>query len=147
MLTKRYGLAGLSVLLVGLVLMALWGNMSSNGNTPGGSGTGQLVGAQDAAPAGGGSYGSYGSYDSGGGASASPSAGGQSGGRAGGALTVRNDAKLGTVVTDGQGFTLYRFDKDTAKPPMSNCNDGCAKTWPPVAKEGTTAGSGIDAGA
>ncbi|MFD0349742.1 SCO0930 family lipoprotein [Kitasatospora aburaviensis] len=49
------------------------------------------------------------------------------------------------VVTDSQGFTLYRFDKDTAKPPMSNCNDGCAKTWPPVAKEGTTAGTGIDA--
>ncbi|MQS14867.1 hypothetical protein F7Q99_22045 [Streptomyces kaniharaensis] len=140
-MTKRYGLAGLCVLLVGLVVMALWGSMSSSAKTPSGSGPGQLVGAQDAAPAGSGSYGSYDSY---GGGSASPSAGG----RAGGALTVRNDAKLGMVVTDGQGFTLYRFDKDTAKPPMSNCNDGCAKTWPPVAKEGTTAvsGSGIDAG-
>ncbi|MET8628205.1 SCO0930 family lipoprotein [Kitasatospora sp. NPDC004669] len=145
MLTKRYGLVGLCILLVGLVVMALMGSMSSSAKTPSGSGTGQLVGAQDAAPAG--------SYDSYGGGSASPSAGGQSGGapagggQAGGALTVRNDAKLGMVVTDGQGFTLYRFDKDTAKPPMSNCNDGCAKTWPPVTKEGTTAGSGIDAGA
>ncbi|MFJ2582076.1 SCO0930 family lipoprotein [Kitasatospora aureofaciens] len=148
MLTKRYGLAGLCLLLVGLVVMALWGSMSSNAKTPSGSGPGQLVGAQDAAPADSGAYGSYGSY---GGASASPSGGGRSsgasadGGQAGGALTVRNDAKLGMVVTDGQGFTLYRFDKDTAKPPMSNCNDGCAKTWPPVTKEGTTAGSGIDA--
>ncbi|MFD8782969.1 SCO0930 family lipoprotein [Kitasatospora sp. NPDC059599] len=141
MLTKRYGLVGLCVLLVGLLVMALMGSMSSSAKTPSGSDTGQLVGAQDAAPAG---SGSYGAYDSNGGASASPSAGG---GQAGGALTVRNDAKLGMVVTDGQGFTLYRFDKDTAKPPMSNCNDGCAKTWPPVTKEGTTAGSGIDAGA
>ncbi|MFD0276924.1 SCO0930 family lipoprotein [Kitasatospora sp. NPDC127111] len=150
MLTKRYGLAGLCLLLVGLVVMALWGSMSSSAKSSSGSGAGQLVGAQDAAPAGSGSYGSYDSY---GGASASPSAGGRSagasagGGQAGGTLAVRNDAKLGMVVTDGQGFTLYRFDKDTAKPPTSNCNDGCAKTWPPVAKEGTTAGSGIDAGA
>ncbi|MGW2253836.1 SCO0930 family lipoprotein [Kitasatospora sp. NPDC001660] len=145
MLTKRYGLAGLCLLLVGLVVMALWGSMSSSAKTPSGSGSGQLVGAQEAAPAGSGSYGSYDSY---GGGSASPSAGASAGaGQAGGALTVRNDAKLGMVVTDGQGFTLYRFDKDTAKPPMSNCNDGCAKTWPPVTKEGTTAGSGIDAGA
>ncbi|MEU6234981.1 SCO0930 family lipoprotein [Kitasatospora sp. NPDC047058] len=148
MLTKRYGLAGLCVLLVGLVVMALWGSMSSSAKSSSGSGSGQLVGAQDAAPAGSGSYGSYGSY---GGSSASPSGGASAGapaggGQVGGALTVRNDAKLGMVVTDGQGFTLYRFDKDTAKPPMSNCNDGCAKTWPPVSKEGSTAGTGIDAG-
>ncbi|MBV2153231.1 hypothetical protein RZ50_010320 [Kitasatospora sp. SUK 42] len=132
--------------------------MSSSAKTPSGSGSDQLVGAQDAAPAGSGSYGAYDSYGGGG---ASPSAGGRSsgasavggqgggqgGGQAGGALTVRNDAKLGMVVTDGNGFTLYRFDKDTAKPPMSTCNDGCAKTWPPVSTDGTTAGSGIDAGA
>jgi predicted lipoprotein with Yx(FWY)xxD motif len=27
---------------------------------------------------------------------------------------------------------LYRFDKDTAKPSKSNCNDACAVKWPPV---------------
>ncbi len=27
---------------------------------------------------------------------------------------------------------LYRFDKDTAKPSKSNCNDDCAVRWPPV---------------
>lgn len=27
---------------------------------------------------------------------------------------------------------LYRFDKDTSKPPRSNCNDACAVKWPPV---------------
>ena len=39
---------------------------------------------------------------------------------------------LGTVVADKDGFTLYRFDKDTPKPPDSNCAGNCAKTWPPV---------------
>ena len=47
-------------------------------------------------------------------------------------LTANSTAQLGTVVVDGQGFTLYRFDKDSAKPPTSNCADECAQKWPPV---------------
>ncbi|OLT09776.1 hypothetical protein BJF78_06100 [Pseudonocardia sp. CNS-139] len=39
---------------------------------------------------------------------------------------------LGTVVADGQGFTLYRFDQDTARPSASTCVAECAATWPPV---------------
>ncbi len=38
---------------------------------------------------------------------------------------------LGTVVTS-HGETLYRFDKDTAKPAKSNCAGQCATTWPPL---------------
>jgi predicted lipoprotein with Yx(FWY)xxD motif len=44
---------------------------------------------------------------------------------------------LGTVVTSG-GDTLYRFDKDTPKPPKSNCAGACAQTWPPVLSTGGT---------
>ncbi len=52
---------------------------------------------------------------------------------------------LGTVVTDKDGFTLYRFNKDTPKPPDSNCAGDCAKTWPPVvAVDGTPQLQGID---
>jgi predicted lipoprotein with Yx(FWY)xxD motif len=47
-------------------------------------------------------------------------------------LTANSTAQLGTVVVDGQGFTLYRFDKDSAKPPTSNCSGDCAQKWPPV---------------
>ncbi|MFD6567116.1 hypothetical protein [Micromonospora profundi] len=43
---------------------------------------------------------------------------------------------IGTYVADGQGRTLYRFDKDTAKPSKSNCNGDCAKTWPPLLVKG-----------
>jgi predicted lipoprotein with Yx(FWY)xxD motif len=38
---------------------------------------------------------------------------------------------LGEVVTSS-GATLYRFEKDTAKPAKSTCAGQCAATWPPV---------------
>lgn len=47
-------------------------------------------------------------------------------------LTANSTAQLGTVVVDGQGYTLYRFDKDSTKPPTSNCANECAQKWPPV---------------
>lgn len=46
-----------------------------------------------------------------------------------------SDAKAGAldpVVIDGAGFTLYRFDPDSANPSKATCNDACAVTWPPV---------------
>jgi predicted lipoprotein with Yx(FWY)xxD motif len=39
---------------------------------------------------------------------------------------------LGEVLTDAKGFTLYRFDEDTANPSVSNCDDACAQKWPAV---------------
>ena len=47
-------------------------------------------------------------------------------------LSANSTDKLGTVVVDGQGYTLYRFDNDTTKPPSSNCSGECAQKWPPV---------------
>ncbi|MFC4912348.1 hypothetical protein [Actinomadura gamaensis] len=51
-------------------------------------------------------------------------------------LKAKDDPKLGKIITDGQGRTLYRFDKDTAKPPASNCSGACRKTWPVVVFNG-----------
>ena len=48
------------------------------------------------------------------------------------ALTASPTDALGTVVVDGTGYTLYRFDKDKPKPSRSNCNGPCAVQWPPV---------------
>ncbi|NVI89518.1 hypothetical protein [Actinomadura sp. BRA 177] len=48
-------------------------------------------------------------------------------------LEVASVSKLGKVVTDGDGRTLYRFDNDTARPPASTCEGACAKAWPPAA--------------
>jgi predicted lipoprotein with Yx(FWY)xxD motif len=47
-------------------------------------------------------------------------------------LTAVADPAVGLRVTDGDGRSLYRFDKDTAKPSQSNCNGDCAVTWPPL---------------
>ena len=40
--------------------------------------------------------------------------------------------ELGPVVLDGQGFTLYRFDRDSASPSHSNCTGSCLTAWLPV---------------
>ncbi|WP_330461119.1 SCO0930 family lipoprotein [Streptomyces sp. NBC_00820] len=61
-----------------------------------------------------------------------------------GKLTVASNADLGSVLTDGAGVTLYRFDSDTANPPKSSCDGDCATTWPPVPADDASAGAGID---
>jgi predicted lipoprotein with Yx(FWY)xxD motif len=40
--------------------------------------------------------------------------------------------KLGTVVVDAQGMTVYVFDKDTANSGTSACTGQCLTAWPPV---------------
>ncbi|MDX2393954.1 SCO0930 family lipoprotein [Streptomyces sp. DK15] len=62
-----------------------------------------------------------------------------------GQLNSSTTETLGSVLTDSAGFTLYRFDKDTAKPPASNCDGDCAKAWPVVPAGDATAASGMDA--
>lgn len=48
------------------------------------------------------------------------------------------------VLTDGQGMTLYTFDKD--KKGESVCYDACAAKWPPyIASEGAEAKRGYKA--
>ena len=56
-------------------------------------------------------------------------------------IMVATDAKLGTILVDGSGKTLYLFvaDKSTA----STCYTSCAALWPPVLTTGApVAGSG-----
>ena len=46
-------------------------------------------------------------------------------------LSAGRAGNLDPVVVNGAGFTLYRFDKDTANPSTSTCAGQCAVTWPP----------------
>jgi predicted lipoprotein with Yx(FWY)xxD motif len=46
---------------------------------------------------------------------------------------VRVD-KLGSILADGKGLTLYLFTKDTRD--TSNCYDQCASAWPPLVAAG-----------
>ncbi len=41
-----------------------------------------------------------------------------------------SDTKVGKVLADKKGMTLYIFDKDV--PGKSNCKGKCATAWPPV---------------
>ncbi|MCX5381581.1 SCO0930 family lipoprotein [Streptomyces sp. NBC_00091] len=104
------------------------------------AGAGKQLDGYGSAPGSG--YGSGSGYGEGSGASP---AGGAAQSGAAGELKVREVPDLGSAVTDGEGFTLYRFDKDTAKPPKSNCEGDCAKAWPVVPADGATAGAGVDA--
>ncbi|WP_327699238.1 SCO0930 family lipoprotein [Streptomyces sp. NBC_00459] len=48
-------------------------------------------------------------------------------------LSTRNDPKLGTIVVDKNGMTVYRFLKDEAWPkPVSACVGACLDKWPVV---------------
>jgi predicted lipoprotein with Yx(FWY)xxD motif len=51
-------------------------------------------------------------------------------------LVAKAIPRMGESVVDDQGFVLYRFDKDTPKPPASNCSGKCEKVWPPVTVQG-----------
>lgn len=49
-------------------------------------------------------------------------------------LSTRKDPKLGEIVVDKNGMTVYRFAKDEAWPkPISRCTGECLKKWPAVA--------------
>jgi predicted lipoprotein with Yx(FWY)xxD motif len=59
-------------------------------------------------------------------------------------LTAAKLFDLGPMVTDTNGFTLYRYDKDTVNPPRSNCTGTCARTWIPAKAGGDLVVTGID---
>lgn len=45
-------------------------------------------------------------------------------------LTTIVDPVLGEIVTDTNGWVLYRFDADASQPPKSNCEADCLAAWP-----------------
>jgi predicted lipoprotein with Yx(FWY)xxD motif/predicted outer membrane protein len=59
-------------------------------------------------------------------------------------LSTAKSAKFGSVVVDARGHILYRYEKDSAKPPRSNCVGPCIKKWPPVLAGDELSTQGID---
>ncbi|MDB5031742.1 MAG: hypothetical protein JWP71_2463 [Mucilaginibacter sp.] len=58
-------------------------------------------------------------------------------------LQLTTNAKLGAIITDNLGKSVYFFSKDAAA--TSVCTGTCAVTWPPFYKENPTIGTGLDA--
>jgi predicted lipoprotein with Yx(FWY)xxD motif len=49
-------------------------------------------------------------------------------------VKVMNTPKLGKVIVDSEGMTMYDFHKD--KGTTSSCYGACAEAWPPLLTEG-----------
>ncbi|WP_433856471.1 SCO0930 family lipoprotein [Streptomyces kronopolitis] len=137
---RRAGLAAMAVATLALTAACGSSDNQSAGTTPtqdqvqpAGSGTNYKYGSSGSSQGDDG-YGGQAGGDSGAAPQSAPSAG---------TLALHQDSKLGPVVTDSKGMTLYRFDKDTAKPPKSNCSGSCATTWPVVPADGAEAPAGI----
>jgi predicted lipoprotein with Yx(FWY)xxD motif len=45
-------------------------------------------------------------------------------------LAARDDAQLGSILTDAKGMTVYLYAKDDIG--VTNCYDQCATAWPPL---------------
>ncbi len=59
-------------------------------------------------------------------------------------INIASDPKLGKILVDGKGMTLYMFTKDG--PDKSTCNTACLKKWPALVTQGhPAAGPGVDA--
>jgi len=73
---------------------------------------------------------SGGAYGSGGESTTKPAS---TGGTAA-VVTAASAPKLGRIIVDSEGLTLYDFHKD--KGTTSACYGGCAQVWPPLITEG-----------
>jgi predicted lipoprotein with Yx(FWY)xxD motif len=62
----------------------------------------------------------------------------------GATIAVATNSKLGQILVDGQGMTVYLFVVDTGT--ISTCYTSCAALWPPVLTTGAPqAGAGATA--
>ena len=66
---------------------------------------------------------------------------------AGATVEAKDVGAIGTkLVAGSNGMTVYTFTKDVKDSGKSNCNGGCATTWPPLTVAGggaPTAGTGV----
>ena len=72
-------------------------------------------------------------YGGGGATTSTPASSGSAG-----VVSVANNPKLGSILVDSGGMTLYYFEKD--KGGKSACNGACASVWPPLQTSGTPQG-------
>jgi predicted lipoprotein with Yx(FWY)xxD motif len=91
------------------------------------AGCGSSSDSSSSSGSGGGAYG-------GGESSTSTASSEPSGGGTAAVVTASSVPKLGKVIVDSKGFTLYDFHKD--KGGKSSCFGACAQVWPPLTTEG-----------
>ena len=128
MARRKLGLAVAAPIAMAILFAACGSSGSSGGTTTSGSGGGAYGGAYGATAT----------------TTAKTAATSSTTGAAAQAPTVAvGTTKYGKALTNGQGLTLYVYDKDTSG--TSNCTGACLQLWPAVAVTGTpTYGTGVN---
>ena len=128
---KSYALAPLALALLALAIAGCGGGSSSTSETSSSSAN-ENASSESSAGAKGSGYGSENK----------PASSESSGGAA--AVVSLGHTKLGLVLVDSNGMTLYDFHKD--KGTTSSCYGACEQAWPPMTSEGeATVGNGASA--
>ena len=112
--------AAIAVLALAIIAAGCGSSYSSNSNS------------STSASSGGGAYG--------GGGSSTTSTTASSGGAAA-VVSVANNPKLGKILVDSKGMTLYYFEKDKKGGTSSTCSGACASVWPPATTSGAPKGT------
>jgi predicted lipoprotein with Yx(FWY)xxD motif len=136
---KTYALALLAVLAALALAVAGCGSSSNSGYS--GSTSSSENASSESASGPGSRYGSGRENKT---ASSESSEAGSSGEAGSAVVSLGNAQKLGMVLVDSNGMTLYDFHKD--KGTTSSCYSPCAEGWPPLLTEGeATVGNGATA--
>ena len=139
MIRKTHAFALLAVLAVAAIVVAGCGGGSSTTGESGSGGSKENASSESSSGYGN-RYGS-GSESESKNASSESAPGAESGA---GVVSLGNVQKLGMVLVDSNGMTLYDFHKD--KGTTSSCYGPCAEGWPPMLTEGEpTVGNGASA--
>lgn len=134
---KTYSFALPAVLAVAAIVVAGCGGGSSSSTSESGSGSSNENASSESSSGTGNRYGS-GSESENKSAGSEAAPGAESGA---GVVSLGNVQKLGMVLVDSNGMTLYDFHKD--KGTTSSCYGPCAEGWPPMLTEGEpTVGNG-----
>jgi predicted lipoprotein with Yx(FWY)xxD motif len=124
--TSRLAVPGLAIAVLALAVIAAGcGGSSYSGNSS----------TSNSASSGGGG-GGYG----GGGSSSKTSTTPASTGGATAVIAVASNPKLGKILVDSKGDTVYYFEKDKQNGNASTCSGACASVWPPVTTSGAPTG-------
>jgi predicted lipoprotein with Yx(FWY)xxD motif len=133
---KTYGIALLALAVMALAIAGCGGGGGSS-TSESSTGGNESASSDSSSGYGGGRYGGSNESESKS-ASAESAPGAESGA---GVVSLGNVQKLGMVLVDSNGMTLYDFHKD--KGTTSSCYGPCAEGWPPMLTEGEpTVGNG-----
>jgi predicted lipoprotein with Yx(FWY)xxD motif len=116
--TSRLAVSGVATAVLALAVIAA-GCGSSNDNS-----------STSASSGGGGVYGGGGSSKT-----AAPASGGGAA-----VIAVASNPKLGKILVDSKGDTVYYFEKDKQGGTTSTCSGACASVWPPLTTSGAPKG-------